>query len=151
MTPDLRRIYWDANTFLDELNPDSTHSRRLTELLSRSTAGELEIITSNLTIVEVAFSPAEAAARALDPEEDARIRARWTDPQTVTITPFNDAIALNARSLMRAALAIGAGLKPADAVHLATAVWAEADVLHTYDRRLQSAARRLQVIAVEEP
>lgn len=151
MTPDLRRIYWDANTFLDELNPNSTHSRLLTELLLRSTTGELEIITSNLTIVEVAFSPAEAAARALDPEEDARIRARWTDPQTVTIIPFNDAIALNARSLMRAALAIGAGLKPADAVHLATAVWAEADVLHTYDRRLQSAARRLQVIAVEEP
>ena len=151
MTPDLRRIYWDANTFLDELNPNSTHSRPLTELLSRSTAGELEIITSNLTVVEVAFSPAEAAANALDSEEDAKIRARWTDPQTVTIIPFSDAIAFNARSLMRAALAIGAGLKPADAVHLATAVWAEADVLHTYDRRLQSAARRLQVIAVEEP
>ena len=151
MATDLRRIYWDANTFLNRLGPESARSLLLEHYLSRSAGGELEIITSNLTIVEVAFSPTEGGAGSLDAEEDAKIRAWWTDPQTVTIVPLNDAIAFDARSLVRAGKSIGASLKPADAIHLATAMQAGADVFHTYDRRLRSAARRLRVITVREP
>lgn len=151
MAADVRRIYWDANNFIYCLDPESDRARVLEDYLSRSGSGELEIVTSNLTIAEVAFSPAEYEARTLDPEVAESIRALLTDQQRIQVIPLTNAIAFDAQALVRAGMAAGRAVKPADAIHLATAIHAGADALQTYDRRFGSAARALGIIEIEEP
>ena len=150
MAADVRRIYWDANNFIYGLDPESNRARVLAGYLSRSASGELEIVTSNLTIAEVAFSPTEYQARALDSVVAEDIRALLTDPQRVQVIPLTNAIAFDAQAFVRAGMAARRAVKPADAIHLATAVHARVDALQTYDKRLVSAARELGIIEVEE-
>ena len=151
MVPDVPRAYWDANNFIYWLNAAAGYAELLEDCLARSAAGELQIVTSNITIAEVAFSADEREARTLDPSIRSRILDLLLDPRRVELIPFDNTIALDAQSLVRAGMAAGASLKPADAIHLATALHVNVDELQTYDRQLRAAADRLAVIATGEP
>lgn len=151
MAPDVPRAYWDANNFIYWLNAAAGYAELLEGYLVRSAAGDLRIVTSNVTIAEVAFSADEREARTLDLSVRSRILEVLLDPRRVEMIPFDNGIALNAQALVRAAMAAGTSLKPADAIHLATAVHANVDELQTYDRQLRATADRLGVISAGEP
>lgn len=97
--------------------------------------GDIEIVTSTLSIAEVALGRLDQTGQVVDPDVEARIDAIWSDPIIKQIE-LHKAIALSARDLVRSARLVGAGLKPADAIHLATADRVEVSDFHTYDIRL---------------
>ena len=62
MTPP--RVYWDANVMLSYLNAVPERLPVIEELLRQSRAAAIEIVTSALSIAEVAFAQSAATRRA---------------------------------------------------------------------------------------
>jgi predicted nucleic acid-binding protein len=131
--PDLALVYWDANVFLSYVNGIEERLPVIDVLLNKSGRTDLQIITSALSIVEVAFAKIEQDNRAPDEETEAKITALWEPRSPVQIVEFYPLLAMEARALIRQALPHGWSLKPLDAMHLATARRVGAEKFHTYD------------------
>jgi len=140
--PDEReRIYWDADVFLSYVDGDEDRLPIIDELIRRCRAGEVELVTSALSQVEVAFGSQEKEDEALDPAVDEKINELWRPGSPFTVVEFYPAVAEEARVLIRSALADGKpGLKAHDAIHLATAKRMDAREIHSYDARLEKYA-----------
>lgn len=141
--PEAQRIvYWDSCVFLSYVNGYLDRMPVLDVLLDESAGGAINLFTSSLAHVEVAFSASEQQQEALDPQVEQRIDSLWADPEVVE---YHDGIGRVARGLMRSAVEVGWSLRPLDAIHLATAQWLcdvgqQVDELHTYDSRLSKYA-----------
>jgi predicted nucleic acid-binding protein len=134
-------IYWDANVFLSYVDGDEDRLPTIDELIRRCRAREIELVTSALSQVEVAFGSQEKEDQALDPEIENKLDELWLPGAPFTVVEFYPALATAARTLMREALAQGQpGLKPHDAMHLATAVRMDAREIQTYDEKLEKYA-----------
>lgn len=140
---DQRNVYWDANVFLSYVNGYEGRMPVLEALLhsSASSNGEVAIYTSALSKVEVSFGAVEKTRQRPVPEIAAQIDALWSDPDAIRLVDFHDFIGQEATRLMRESLPQGGGLRPYDAIHLATAQWlidtgVKIDEFHTYDQRL---------------
>jgi predicted nucleic acid-binding protein len=136
-------IYWDSCNFLSYINEMPDRVSILDALLasSASDTGTINLLTSELSKVEVAFGATEQLQRALVPEIEEKIDNLWADPSAVAVVEYHDGIGREARSLIRAAITRGWRLKPNDAIHLATAAWLSRvgisiDEFHTYDHSL---------------
>lgn len=137
MTPP--RIYWDANVLLSYLNAVPERLVIIEELLRKARAKEIGLLTSSLSLVEVAFVQAEKDAGQLDPQVEQNIDTLWAPGSPVATVEFYDLIAQDARSLIRRGIAQGWGsLKPIDAIHVATAHHMKASEMHTYCERIQT-------------
>lgn len=137
MTPP--RIYWDANVLLSYLNAIPDRLAVIDELLRKSRAKEIELVTSALSLVEVAFAQAEKDGQQLDPQIERKIDELWAPGSPVKTVEFYDLVAFDARDLIRRGISQGWGsLKPIDAVHVATAQRLEVSELHTYCHRIQA-------------
>jgi predicted nucleic acid-binding protein len=137
MPGDPERIYWDANVPLSYINGVSGRVHIIDELLRQARAGDIEVVTSILSKVEVAFAATEKADGQLDPAVEEAIDNFWRPGSPVKFVEFYELIADGARALVRQGIAQGWGaLKPADAIHLATAQQLQVECFHTYDQRL---------------
>jgi len=132
----LLRIYWDSNVFLSYINGIPERIQDIDALLLEAEKENIELLTSALTIVEVAFGKAEQDQRALDEETEQKIGKLWAPPSPVKLVEFHRLIAEDARNLMRQALLNGWSLKPYDAVHLSSAKRMGVNEFHTYDEKL---------------
>lgn len=135
-----QRVYWDACVFLSFIEKHPDRIGAIWTWLEKAQEGRVVIVTSTLSIVEVAFAKQEKDQRALIPEEEAKINNLWTPESPVALAEFHTGVAIEARRLMRDAMASGIGLKPADAIHLATCRTLEINDFHTYDGKLSAAA-----------
>ncbi len=88
--------------------------------------GQIEIATSTLSLAEVNKNPAGTK-----PGED-KIAA-YFERDYVLLVNLDTAVGERARVLMQSGFA---GLRPADACHLATAITASVEEFHTFDTRL---------------
>lgn len=149
MPTDAACVYWDACVALSYINADSERLPVLEELLAEARRGEAKIVTSTLSVVEVAFAAEEQRHQAPDSATEAQIDALWTPGSVITLAEFHFGIASRARTLMRKAMARGWSLKPPDAIHLATALQHSADRFHTYDDGLGKYAELTGLIIVE--
>ena len=132
------RVYWDANVLLSYLNAVPERLPVLDELLRRSRAREIDIITSSVS-AEVAFAHAEKDAQQLDAQVEQDIDELWAPRSPVATVEFYDLVAYEARSLVRRGMSQGWGsLKPIDAIHVATAQQLGVAEFHTYDHRIQA-------------
>lgn len=134
-------IYWDANAFLSYINEFSERMPVLEALLGSSAGGGIQIYTSALSQVEVAFAASEQQQKVLDSAAERKINRLWDDPRAVVLVEYHDGIGRDARSLIRDAITYGWSLKPLDAIHLATARWLsrlgyQVAEFHTYDHAL---------------
>ena len=67
MAAEPRYVYWDANCFLHYINESAEHIDTLQGILTEvENSGDYKIITSTLTITEVAHTEQERLNRALD-------------------------------------------------------------------------------------
>ena len=131
-------IYWDSCVFLSYVNEYTDRVPTLEALLERSARGEIELYTSEISRVEVAFGASEQKRGRLDPEIEQKIDFLWADSNVVVSVEYHPGIGQTARDLMREAITRGWSLKPLDAIHLATAQWltsvgVEVSEFQTYD------------------
>lgn len=138
MPDELRHIYWDANVFLTYINGAPQWLATLDAILAEveRSQGRLEIVTSTISIVEVAFATHEQTGKGLDPAIEQQIESLWADRGVVKLADFHQLIAWEARQLMRTAVSRGWSLKPNDAIHLATARRVGVGEFQTFDARL---------------
>ena len=146
-----KRIYWDSCVSLSYINAETGRLAILDAILadSASDKGTTEIYTSTVSQVEVAFAKSEQDNKALDPDVEAQIDELWADRSALKLVEFHEAIAKEARQLIRTAIAGGFGLKPMDAIHLATAKWCQAAEFHTYDDHLLKYSDHLGISIVK--
>lgn len=176
MTTNLKKIYWDTSCFICFLNPDEEERRVICEdILRHAEQGEIEIWISTWVIVEVirpkkpGSEPlpiwADKAIKAV-PEADQPLRELWsryqrsaptnklTDEQITKIQamfewPFLKKIYIDERVAQKAVeLSRQFGLKPGDAVHVASAIIGKCNSLQKWDKDFEKVK---DLISVEEP
>ena len=103
------------------------------DTLKRAESGVVEIVTS-------AFTLAEVCKRNPDPTSPAINLAAFFDQKYILLVPVDKQIALRAQNLQLAGIA---GLKPPDAVHIASALVWNIPVFHTFDKRLLDLDKKL--------
>ena len=139
MPDEASRIYWDSNVLLSYINDHPDRVPIIEELFRQARAGDIELFTSAVSRVEVAFAAAEKAEGSLDTTVEEQIDTLWAPGSPVKTVEFYDLIGDRARALMRQGIAQGWGsLKPIDAIHLATAQQMAVAEFHTYCERLQA-------------
>lgn len=137
------RVYWDACAWIAYINQekrvplgDGSVENRFAmcrEILRGAERGELEIATSTFTLAEVCKSP-DIMDSPLD-----NLPSFFEKSYILTVA-LDLAIARRAQSIQTSGLF---GLKPPDAVHLASAQRASARELHTFDKRILDLDGRL--------
>ena len=138
------RVYWDACAWIAYINkempgPDTTFDEPRFEMcrdtLKRAVAGDLEIVTS-------AFTLAEVCKRKPTPGSPTINLAAFFDQKYILLVHVDKAVGEKAQNLQLAGVA---GLKPADAVHLASAMIANVPILHTFDGPLRRLTKTLSI------
>ena len=132
------RIYWDANCFIAYTQGEATWLPVLRALLEDANIhGSIEIVTSVLSVTEVAFGAMERVSRVLNPEEEARLDRFWSNSAGIKIIEYNERVARYAREIRREDLARGwKGYRTPDIIHLATARYINAVEIQTTDSKL---------------
>ena len=146
-----RRIYWETSVWLSYINGVPSRLPVLDTLLadSESTLGDIVIVTSTISMTEVAFGLVEQSNQVLSEEVEANIDSLWSDRRAITLVEYHPIIALEARGLMRTGIPLGWSLKPLDAIHLATAKWFGVIEFHTYDGKLRRYSDQVGFTIVE--
>ena len=119
-------IYWDTMLFIYWFEEDSRYIERVHTILTSMRQRKDTLCTSLFTVGEILVVPYKKGAH----EAASRIREALRPP-FVRLLPFTDDSA-DRYARIRADL----GVSPADAIHLACAAEANADVCLTNDRRL---------------
>ena len=133
--------YWDACVFLSMIEGDADRIPVINAILHEAEKGEVEIYTSTLSITEVAFAKAEKDNKSLDPDVEAKIDKLWQPSSPFKLCDVFDTITIDAKLLIRQSLVSGGrSLKPADAIHIATARHLSVNAIHTYDDTMLRAA-----------
>lgn len=146
-----QKVYWDADVWLSYINGEGDRLPVLDALLADSSSpkGNIEIYTSEISEVEVAFAKSEQDNKALDPDVEARIDDLWADRDTVKVVEYHHKLGIEARAIIRLGIEKGWQLKPLDAIHLATAKRFEVAEFHTYDKRLLKYSGDIGFLIVE--
>lgn len=133
-----RMIYWDSCVFLHYIEGTTRWLPILDTLLDdASNTDDLIILTSTLSITEVAFAKTEKSNKLLDPGVEAAIDALWDDRSVIRLVEYDQIIAREARTLLRRSTMTGRSLKPADAIHLTTAQAMNVTDFHTTEDKLK--------------
>jgi predicted nucleic acid-binding protein len=136
---------------LSYINQDPGRINHLDALLAEAARGELTILTSVLSVAEVAFAAVERTGKALDDQQLERIDKLWAPAGQVRLVEFHVLIAEGAREIQRLGVPNGwTGLRSIDAMHLATARQAEVDAFQSYEPKLVKWAPVVGYV-IEEP
>ena len=132
-------IYWDACVLLSYVNGTADRLPHLDAFLEKS-GKSIQLITSAVSIVEVAFAKAEQDGKMLDDATEKKISRLWTSNSPIKLIEYYRLIGEGAKNLMRDAISQGWKLKPLDAIHLSTARSFKVAEFHTYSNDLHKYA-----------
>ena len=123
------RRYWDSDCFLAWLQNEAGKASDCAPVVRAAEAGEVTIVTSALTIAEVLY------LRHHDPIPSASAETvrRFFEHEWIIVSELDRTLAENARELVW-----DHGIKPKDAIHVATALDADVEQLDTFDEPLIS-------------
>lgn len=126
-----RRIYLDTNALIAVLEKADELDTAQTALVEEIDEGELEAVTSELTLAECLVKP-------IAEKDEPLIRAYLTllaaDSEFVRVSGVSRSVLLEA-----ARIRAGTGVKLPDAIHIATANISQCDAFVSNDRRLAPA------------
>lgn len=152
MTADLPRVYLDANVLLSYVNDAPERADVVQSLLEDAEDSKVQVLTSNLSIAQVAFIASDREP-GFGTDDEATIDELWTPDSPVELAEFSRLVAHRARSIIRKARENEtARVRSADAVHLATSEINECDRFYTYERaNIRSGWNALIRADVSEP
>ena len=140
----LERRYWDSDCFLAWLKSEEEKVELCRQVLIRAAAGGIQIITSTLTIAEVLdLRGHEKIGKDRRQQVIDFFKKSYITPVTITRR-----IAENSRELVW-----DHGIKPKDALHVATALHAQIPLLNTFDSGLISKSKLIgsPPLVIEKP
>jgi len=124
---DREQVYWDSNAFLGFLNDEPDKADACTLVLKAAENGHLMIVTSAIALAEVIYLKGQ---KKLDPAKRAKIdhffRASYISVRNVTRETSD--LARNA--------VWDNGVRPMDAIHVATACLHKIPAMNTFDGKL---------------
>jgi predicted nucleic acid-binding protein len=123
------KAYWDSCAWIGLLNGEAEKAAALEHVWDKARHGDVEIWTSALAIAEVYKTKCEGKTTGLSSENDAKIDNMF-DQDFVKVVQVDIEVARLAKRLLRD---IDKLKKPTDGIHLASAIYWNADQLHTYD------------------
>ena len=122
MTNSPRRAYLDANVLIAYLANEPSRGPVVASLLEDAERGSIELLTSVLTVTEVAFVASDHASGDDPSAEEDNIAKLWVPESPVKLTDVSMRVAERARDIVRTARRSEMkGVKPPDAIHLASA------------------------------
>ncbi len=147
MTERLPLLYWDAGVFTEYIEDNPSVAPLIDLLLADARSGEIEIVTSVVSIAEVAYANAERLAGTLSLDVEQKIDGLWVVGGPVRTVEVYPLIATRARHLIRNGVSRGwTGLRANDAIHLATAQQLRADEIHTFDDKWARYSQELGIL-----
>jgi predicted nucleic acid-binding protein len=123
------RRYWDSDIFLSWFNKEQNKYEKCLGVMKGFDNGEIEIVTSSLTLVEVLWVK---GSNKITKEQSEKI-CRFFERENIIIVNLDRYIAEYARDLVW-----NNNVQPKDAVHLATAIKAKIPLFDTFDKDLLS-------------
>lgn len=123
----LPRRYWDSTVFLAWLLPEPDRQPVCREVLKAAEDGQLQIVTSSITLTEVIKLPGRER---LEKDQEQLIR-RFFMNEYIIIQSVTRFVAEEARNLIWSY----ARLHPKDSIHVATALFIKEPVLDTFDEK----------------
>lgn len=117
-------VYWDSDAFLGWLQAEPGKTELCAGTLKRADLGEVLILTSALTIAEVLWM----RGAPMIPQEKAEIVRRFFRRSYMRVRNVTRAISESAQDLVWTH-----GIKPKDAIHVATALDVGVFALETFD------------------
>ncbi len=142
MAESVPRLYWDTGVFLCFINKEEVERRAICEdVLKHASKGRLIICTSTFTIVEVIRPKGIKFPVPLTPAQVSLLEGMFKWP-FIKKYQVDEVIALRSAQLSRET-----GLKPPDAIHAATAIFAGCDALQRWDRDFDKVNDRIKVEA----
>lgn len=120
-------IYWDSDAFLGWLQAEPGKADLCAGTLKRADQGEVLILTLALTIAEVLWM----RGAPMIPQDKADIVRRFFRRSYLRVRNVTRAVAENAQDLVWTQ-----GIRPKDAIHVATALDAGVAALETFDDEL---------------
>lgn len=142
MTVELR--YWDANAFLAYFQEETGRVDSCEAVLEQAEKGPVLIITSALTLTEVL---ALRGKRRLPPTQKMKNKViNFFKNEYIAVQNVTREIAELSRDLVW-----DNGIKPKDAIHVASAIAANVAVFETYDRPLIRKGNRATKMHFREP
>lgn len=127
---DPKKVYWDACTWLSLINQQAGRAECCRYVISEARAGNIEIWTSAFTLAEVfKKSIGDGKPLSLDESKDLEFE-QYIQQDFLVVVQVDVDVGVLARRLLRKHPKLR---KPADGIHLATAVLYNLDEFHTYD------------------
>lgn len=127
-------IYWDSDVFISRFQAWPGRIDILRQFTEAAERNEINLVISTFSLAEIAKVPNlyddPTKDKTLDEEQLARISA-YFENDYIIIRPLTMDIAEMAREYV-----CKYGLKPPDAVHVATAIYWNVPLLHSYDEKL---------------
>jgi predicted nucleic acid-binding protein len=124
-----RKIYWDACVWIALISGESGRVERCESIVHLAQAGDFQIWTSSLTLAEVFKHRVGPHGAALAADKDDAFEA-FLLQDFVFEAQVDHAVGVYAKKLLRQYAPLK---KPADAVHLATALMNNLNEFHTFD------------------
>lgn len=126
-------VYLDACVLLSYVNDAPDRAAVVESMLEDATDGKVRLLTSTLSIAEVAYIASDQQLSE-DSWDEAAIDELWTPNSPIELADFSRLAARTARSILRNARETGtAGVRSADAIHLATSEINGCDRFYTYE------------------
>ena len=146
------RVYLDANVLIAYVADEEGRADKVQSLLDDARDEKITLLTSVLSITEVAYIATEQSD--IDPVGSAEtIDQLWVPASPINVVDVSTRIAREAREIIRQSKRRQKKVvKPADAIHLASASIHSCDRLFTYER--DSTRRQwaeLTRLTVDEP
>ena len=135
--------YLDTSVYIAAIKKEDGRVRPAERILNDARAGKFQIIAATFVAVEVIRAKGEPIAL---PDSADEIIERFLFHEYITWVELDLTLALEARRLARAHR-----LKPADAVHLASAMRGGADQLLRWDDRFAPAGSTVEGVYITDP
>lgn len=126
---DRPKFYWDACAWIGLINQEPDKIAACQHVIGVAQSGTAEIWTSTLSLAEVFKKKCAGQQVAISEPDDTTFENFLSQDYVVQVQVDQD-VGLLARRLLRKYTKLA---KPADAIHLATALLNDCDELHTFD------------------